>query len=265
MTDPHYVAPEVLSQLHADPRDNLIGFDAENHVYSIVGRARNPLSVTTVIKRHFEPFDTAAVIKGMMASPKWASNELYGSTPAQIKATWEDAARMGTDLHRAIEIYYNQEADPTLVYEASSDWLDKVRASPEYGYFLKFAKFFVEKFPDFAPHRTEWVIFDEERGLAGTIDMTFINKAGEIIIVDWKRSKNVTDQAYKGKCGTGALQGWPDANFYHYSGQLNLYRSILEARYSVKVVGMYLVVCHPNQNTFRFLPVGAVDMSRVKA
>lgn len=264
MTDSNYVAPEALMRAHSHPRDCFIGFDEEHHIYSITGMASSPLSVTTVIKRNFAPFDADEAIAAMMSSPKWESNPLFGSTPAEIKAAWKDTARMGTDLHRAIEIYYNELADPETVYP-SAPWLEAVRASPEYGYFLEFAAFFKKTYPDFAPHRTEWVIYDETRGLAGTIDMTFIDKDGKIMIVDWKRSKNVTDQAFRGKRGTGPFKDWPDANFFHYSGQLNLYRSILESQYGVKVVSMHLVVCHPNQDTFRFLQVGPVDMSKIRA
>jgi hypothetical protein len=38
----------------------------------------------------------------------------------------------------------------------------------------------------------------------------------------------------------------PDTNFWHYSLQLNLYKTILEEKYGKKVTGLYLVCLHPD-------------------
>jgi len=71
----------------------------------------------------------------------------------------------------------------------------------------------------------------------------------KLVIVDWKRSKEIKRTAYN-QVGKGPLSMVPDCNFYHYSLQLNLYRWILEKQYGKSIVGMYLVVVHPNQGTY---------------
>jgi hypothetical protein len=45
---------------------------------------------------------------------------------------------------------------------------------------------------------------------------------------------------------TSCINHLPDANFYHYSLQLNVYRTILEEKYGKIIKGMCLVRLHPN-------------------
>ena len=49
----------------------------------------------------------------------------------------------------------------------------------------------------------------------------------------------------------------PDTNYWHYALQLNTYKRIIEDKYNKKVVGMYLVCLHPNNNnkSYQRIPV----------
>ena len=44
------------------------------------------------------------------------------------------------------------------------------------------------------PYRTEWMIWDKDHKLAGSIDMIFENEDGTLSIYDWKRSKEIKKQ-----------------------------------------------------------------------
>ena len=71
----------------------------------------------------------------------------------------------------------------------------------------------------------------------------------ELIIYDWKRSKNIfMDNPYAQ--GFTPVEHLSDCNFNHYTLQLNTYKRILERNYNVRIVGMYIGVFHPDQQTY---------------
>ena len=60
--------------------------------------------------------------------------------------------------------------------------------SLEWQYFIEFIK----ENPHLKPYRTEWIIFNEDLKLAGSIDMVYENPDGSLKIYDWKRSKEIS-------------------------------------------------------------------------
>jgi len=76
--------------------------------------------------------------------------------------------------------------------------------------------------------------------------------AGSIVVVDWKRSKDVRfENDYRSlKHPFGHL---PDTSGWRYSIQLNLYRYILESEYGYSVSSMFLAVVHPEQDGPRLI------------
>jgi len=124
----------------------------------------------------------------------------------------------------------------------------------EWEYFLDF----VRDNPELKPYRTEWMIYDEELLLAGSIDMVYENPDGTLMIYDWKRSKEIkkTDSFMKYAL-TECISHIPDTNYWHYTLQLNTYKAILESKYGKKVTKMCLVCLHPNNKnkSFQIIPV----------
>ena len=53
----------------------------------------------------------------------------------------------------------------------------------------------------------------------------------------------------------------PDANFWHYSLQLNTYKAILEAKYNKKVKDLYLVRLHPDAEENNYELIKVPDLS----
>jgi hypothetical protein len=224
----------LLSVKNAHPRDQFITFDEGPHVYTVHGES-GYTSVTTWNHHHFEQFDADKIIDSMMKGKKMKdpTYKYYGMTREQIKASWDcnrdGASSAGTKMHLDIEHFYNG--------------LPVENDSVEYEYF----KQFVSDFPDLKPYRTEWMVYWEDIKISGSIDMIFENPDGTLLIYDWKRCKEISHENGFGKtASTPCIRHLPDTNFWHYSLQLNMYKTILENKYDKKVVGLFLVCLHPD-------------------
>jgi hypothetical protein len=141
-------------------------------------------------------------------------------------ALMKEKMQKGTKLHDDIEKYYNG--------------VDSGNTSVEFCQFISFANYARDEL-ELEPYRTEWCVYDDDLSLSGTIDMIFRKKNDPYIfyLYDWKRSKKVYHhQAYR------------------YSTQLNLYRTILERSYNIKVNKSFLVLFHPSNDKYiiNFIP-----------
>jgi len=209
---------------------------------------RHPLfvSVTTFISSLFPKFDDDAVIAAMMQRESWPYSRYYGMQPEEIKALWrtnnDEASRKGTVMHANIENYYNgRPYDPT---------------TEEFALFQRFV--FEELSEDLVPFRIEWMLWDTERlQWAGSIDMTYCyteasgrryDERGRlrVWVVDWKRTREIkTENKYEKGC-TSLTAAEDACNRNKYDYQPRQYKMMLEAHYGVVVVGMALVILHPN-------------------
>ena len=145
-------------------------------------------------------------------------------------------------MHYDIECYYNK--------------MTIVNDSIEYSYFKKFR----EDFKHLKPYRTEWMVWDKELKLAGSIDMIFEDKNKNLLIYDWKRSKKIS-MANKWQSSTNPiLSEFPDTNYWHYSLQLNIYKFLLERNYGKKVVGMFLIFLHPDNKNKSYIRIEVQDL-----
>ena len=245
-----------LEKLHPHPRDGRITFDEPTHVYTIESTDESGnrtydagfTSVTTWNHSHFGHFDADGIIAKMMRSPKWPKNKYYGMTPHQIKDEWErnrdEAARAGTLMHYDIECFYNN-------VDVSND-------SIEYKYFQEFEEARTKPGgfgENLKPYRTEWMIFDEELRLSGSVDMIYEADDGTLQIYDWKRSKEIKKTNPWQSSHRECINHLPDTNYWHYSLQLNTYKAILERNYGKKVTDLYLVVSHPNNSSYQRIKV----------
>ena len=279
----------TINDKNAHKRDAFIKFDAGPHKYTCKGES-DYISVTTWNHSHFKPFDADAIIKKMMRDPvKWAKSPYYGKTPEQIKAGWDlnrdEAAAAGTEMHANIERWASPPSPPSWV-KTNKDLLEYNKELNETvpDHYLHFVK----DHPDLIPYRTEWMIFDEDVKIAGSIDMIEVSPlqppletsvtqvlnpsdknspqeggvggippgVAPLIIYDWKRCKEIKENnSFKEFAITDCIKHLPDTNFWHYSLQLNTYKAILEAKYDKKVEAMYLVCLHPNLPTYQLLQV----------
>lgn len=250
-------------------RDSRIWLDEDTHVYHVDDKT-DYTSVTTWNHLHFEEFVPHKVVDKMMKGPKFKESEYADMTREEILQKWKDegqeASRAGTAFHYAIECYYRG-----LPID------QQVQKSVEWSYFLKFVSSDEHtNDPKITPYKSEWQVFDEDLKLAGTIDMTFVDDQGKILIYDWKRCKKITKINEWQTAITPEIDHLQDCNFWHYALQLNTYKYILEKHYNREVSKMYIVSMHPDnesgtydkyelpdlQHEIRDLMVVRVDMMR---
>jgi len=267
----------LLEQKNPHERDANITFEPIAHKYTICGGKHAFISVTTWLHSHFEPFDADAIVTRMMTSPKWTSSPYYGQTREEIKAGWDknrdEAAQAGTDLHYEIEYYYNrgaialavadQGAVPPAIISVTSNRANIIAGGTApmpatasaiaYAYFMNYVRTHAATF---VPYRTEWMVYDEEVRIAGSIDMVYEDPVGDgsLMIYDWKRAKEIkkTDGFNKFST-TECINHLPDTNFWHYALQLNIYKAIIERNYGKKVTTLMLVGLHPNNKNGDYL------------
>jgi len=237
----------VLQELHGHPRDGRITFKEEGHTYTIDGESGHYTSVTTLIHKFFPHFDVDEVISKITQSKR---SIYYQMSPQDIKDQWARATQEGSDLHEQIELYFDE-------YARFGEMVpDRVAPSVEFGFFLKY--FRDHCLGKMRPYRSEWYVFDEDIRVCGSIDMLFSDIGDDtnrrLFIVDWKRSKEIRTRNVFEK-GYGPCINFDSCNFIHYSLQLNLYKFILEAKYDKVIVGMMLVILHPNNETYKLFPV----------
>lgn len=245
---------DYLEKKNAHERDAHITFDEGPHIYTIDGSS-DYTSVTTFCHSHFEHFDADKIIDKMMNSWKWPQNKYYGMTKQEIKDQWSENGRKsseaGTKMHFDIECYYNG--------------MSVNNESTEFQYFKNFEKFHRH----LEPYRTEWMVFDKELKLAGSIDMVYavdvldavengeasdMEEDVEMIdIYDWKRCKEIKTANKWQSAKTECISHLPDCNYWHYSLQLNTYKYMLEKNYGKKVRDMYLVCLHPDNKTGNYI------------
>jgi len=264
------MANTYLSTINPHERDTLIKFYTYGHRYEILCDMKSRYtSVTTWIHTHFPKFNADEIIQKMFNGKNWnPQNKYWGMTADEIKNSWkksgESSCTLGTNLHEKIELFMNINIDinnPNNPNNSSNHTLsDLVRNNiynsdnPEWQYFLHFA----EDYPDLKPYRTEWMIFDEELKIAGSIDMVFENSDGTLSIYDWKRCKEINRENTWNKFASNELiSHLPDTNYWHYSLQLNTYKAILERKYGKTVKELYLVKLHPEDpnNSYELIEV----------
>jgi ATP-dependent exoDNAse (exonuclease V) beta subunit len=126
---------------------------------------------------------------------------------------------------------------------------DLCEKSVEWRYFINF----IRDTPHLKPYRTEWTVYNEDVKIAGSIDMIYENDDGSLSIYDWKRAKNITRvNNFNEFAKTPQFCHMPNSNFWHYSVQLNTYKTILEQKYGKTVRDLYLVRLHPDAEELNY-------------
>ena len=230
---------DLLSSKNHHERDERIQFSDSDHTY-LIDKKNKAVSVTELIGRYFPKFDKEF----------WANKESIktGKPKNEILKKWDELGKkardLGTELHEQIENFYNSKE-----YIRSKE-LDK---------FFKFHKNHIQD--KYQPHRTEWRIFDEDKNLAGTVDMVYEKENGELFIFDWKRSKKIInsdgsiEKNNPFENGLNGLSHLPSSDYVKYCLQQNIYKNILESKYDKKVSSMNLLILHPHLENYHIIQV----------
>ena len=95
-------------------------------------------------------------------------------------------------------------------------------------------------------YQTEWSIWASDERLAGSIDCVAQDADGQLVLFDWKKSKQLSSKYNSDwRKMAGALQHLDDCAGIHYRLQVNAYKWILERYYDVTVASMHVVRTHP--------------------
>ena len=230
---------DLLSSKNHYERDERIQFSDSDHTY-LIDKKNKAVSVTELIGRYFPKFDKEF----------WANKESIktGKPKNEILKKWDELGKkardLGTELHEQIENFYN-----------SKEYI----RSKELDNFFKFHKNHIQD--KYEPHRTEWRIFDEDKNLAGTVDMVYEKENGELFIFDWKRSKKIInsdgsiEKNNPFENGLNGLSHLPSSDYVKYCLQQNIYKNILESKYDKKVSSMNLLILHPHLENYHIIQV----------
>ena len=172
------------------------------------------------------------------------------------------AAETGSFMHKQFEnVFLGHKCEHAFDFSYSSSTFsraERIDISKEMSMFSDFLRK-----SGLRPYRTEWNIYDAEKGIAGSPDLIAAYD-GKLLMFDWKRSTKLvraSGNAYQiiddcwGKYGFGALSTLHDNAFVHYSLQQGIYRYILEKHYGIRLHGMYLVIIHPDYERYYCIPV----------
>lgn len=247
---------------HYSDRDSRIAFFPESHTYLLDG-VINLLPATTVIANHFPSFD----------GPRIAEKMVRNGNPKTVQELLDEFSYKGA-IAREVGSFMHEQIEKKFLGEEVVDryhfcFKSKTRQADE----LVSVEKELAQFDSFAksrriePYRTEWRIFDEEFGIAGTVDL--LAKSGDkYVMYDWKRSLKVISPLSNGlyniqgngfSSGLGQLSHLDDSSFNHYCLQQNLYRRILKTKYGIDVAQMFLVIFHREYDRYYLIPVPKMD------
>jgi hypothetical protein len=155
----------------------------------------------------------------------------------QWKANGTESANRGTWMHLTFELWLNRDGVP----------MDGV----EMGLFQRWVR---ECPQNLRAYRTEWEVYGEEENIAGSIDFIAENEDGDLVIIDWKRTKKLRDSFQNPFRKMNApLDHLDDCKGSHYELQLNCYRYIVQKYYGRRVVQMLVVCAHPDNGDAAFV------------
>lgn len=223
------------NSLHYHERDSLLSFDPANHIYTHADGTTFK-SVTTLVEECFEKFDVD------YWAPRIALKS--GISEASLREQWdskaEKARALGTLLHSKIEKYYlGEKPDTDDTYRLFELFTRDHRLNP---------------------YRTEWAIYDEKSGIAGTLDFLDYTD-GQFTLYDWKRTDKIIENGHPlttnnyNKTAIPPLTHIPDTTYWHYALQLSIYRYILHKNYGIAIRSNRLAVFHPDYTTYHLIEV----------
>ena len=212
-------------------------FDEPSHTYTYLNpNTGKPVqifqSVTGFLSQFKKPFDSE-MIAGIVAKKRAVSKKV-------VLAEWKEisdiALRLGTNVHKWIEDYYNG-INPELPSDERE--LERVKM---------FLELYHSKLHKFTPIHQEFRIFSRKWGLAGTLDALFgLNDSR--YIGDWKTNKKFTTDLHPEGRKQKLLYPFDDMwdnSLNGYSIQLSLYRLMLQEESGYITHGGFLVWIGPN-------------------
>jgi ATP-dependent exoDNAse (exonuclease V) beta subunit len=217
-------------------KDPNFKFDEDTHTYTYCDASGKPIqffqSVTQFISTFKKPFD----------SDFWANKKAkqLGVHKSVILNEWKNTAdiavKLGSNVHKWIELYYNGENPPLPEHPE-----ENFRVS-------SFLDLYEKRLNVFKPIGQEIRLFSRKWGIAGTTDALF-ELTQKYYVGDYKTNKKFTTDA--DPKGRYSKLLWPfddlwDNSLNGYSIQLSMYRLMLEEA-GFETHGSFLIWIGPSK------------------
>jgi len=190
-------------------------------------------SVTTFIGQFFNKFDAKKIARKLAKFPVNKANKR--GVRYWLKE-WKKSAEHGSVVHKLIEEYIIGNMIPlTITDEQSYTKRDRTK--------LLQAMTWYDEWNENTwtlKQEAEKIIFSEELGIAGTIEL-YAETPDGITLIDWKTNKRIDNKGYGGKKGLEPIEELEDCHLTKYTLQLSLYAYILEKYYDKKMHQLILV------------------------
>jgi hypothetical protein len=237
------IIPDVPSKLFTT--FNKVKYYDEPHKYFVDGKQL--ISVTTLIHQYEEGFDENYWLE--------VKSDEYGITQEQVKFAWDFINDFGTTKGSVIHDYAENLFNNKVFPYPEKEIIKKFGYNAIWDEYLLTKKlvddFYKYSFNKLIPIRLEYVVYDEEFGIGGMVDLLFYNvKAGEFQIWDWKTNKEYRFESDYGNHLKGDLFMLQECEHTTYSLQLSTYKYIIEKNTGIKLGDSYLVWVSANNDKF---------------
>ena len=207
---------------------NHIKYYDDKHKYFIGNKEL--ISTTTFIGKFKKPFN-----KDFWATKKAIER---GVSKEQILLEWDDikdtACARGSDLHSYSDNFMHNRVFPTDVSDALIS---------------QFKDFYKKFIQNNIVVRTEFVLGDEELGIAGMIDLfCYNNKTNKFYIADYKTNKKFEFDSKYNNYYLDPISHLDECEFNTYSLQTSIYRYIIEKNIGIEL-GDSVVVWFNEKNS----------------
>lgn len=212
-----------------NPKGKCIVFNEEHHKYTVDGKEL--ISATTVLGEFFPKFDADRIAYFVARK--------QGKTKEAVLKEWDDkreeACTFGTNVHLYAEMKLMGGAVP------------KPDSTREKTAFRLVENYLEKLLREYDVVEAEKIVFSEDIGISGTIDLVLRNKKSKkICLLDWKTNRKIEKSNSYSKPAHPPIEDLNDANYTKYMLQLNLYKYIMEREgYFDEVDEMMLVHIRP--------------------
>lgn len=214
-------------------KDGLVAFDPIKHTYTKDGKVLQ--GVTGLISRFKNKFDADGTAERL--APQ------RGTTKEALLKEWSDkgeASRLnGTAVHSVFESYIET---------------GRIVTSQTYKKELVAAKFIAEMFMTdrLIPVDCECIVYNDF--IASQVDMVAKNDRGDHFILDWKTNERIETNGY-GKSMFGPFYNLPDASFFHYSIQVQIYKHLYREH---PIKDLYIV--HIMEDNYKIIKAADIEI-----
>lgn len=216
-----------------------IEFDEESHTYTLFGNKAH-ISMTSLIHKYVNEFH----VQEQAERYSKKHNKDIEDVLAKWKLEGDFASRKGTAIHNYLENKFSNK--PEFMYDIESvvNYFGEDIIAKPWSKLKDLANMFYEQMHEFIiPIACELKVFDKETSVAGAIDMLAYHvKSKQLIIIDYKSSKNIFKRTFFNEYMLKPLSHLPDVNYYHYSLQLNGYKYIIEKNTKLHLAKQHYIV-----------------------